>query len=802
MPDNTSVSQHDKHLMNQCRREARKRGLDPDEPSFKAYCTRLYNQKVKDIDNIRENVVALADDDLRNLKPALPVEYRGLSAKTRATKDTTASAKKSKTTADKKATRKTPTKPAKSTPIWPGLAKYLSNLKKITNAVVTLFNGNSAPDKKSTGGLIEWKSVSKLSADEFATYLDYTLNLMDNWSAVGSIKPVKEGTLKSYLEKTFGKPAHSGVGDYTSTFVVAIYRRMPAKHYSHYVPNAFYFRIVSLPYEESAEVEIMCVPIVKDDNWDNDLYVPFNVDPSERPRPFEPLMPEHDDLYCDVANSIFGGYEGLEFSCWYENQKAATPGVPTLPSIPSGSTTPDNLPAPTPDEEYAPNHPCPIPLLFTDKGVSEFNRHVYEGVWYDNYSPYTYVPERTKESKCGWKTYSSTQVDTLTRRCDSKIYWQWIKMPFDLLTKPPRNPDTTIRNLLVEHFGPVQHIGQINEPFGVVKYASYWYIVTHKNSDNNEGLGFGALAFRIGVTDYAITTATIEVAFPHNYASYNWFRSFVAQRLNEVIDKMPFEAVEWPRDLRTAEDVLSECVKRSLLYNPKEDKIYPKKGIPYLEVGAGLLWHRGRQESYKWYSYDHDIAWATASFIVRYGPKLSKSKDSTGTIVAVEGTQILNHVRAIFGESVWVYDDGPRYKTYQWNIAIAYGSGERSCYVYNYHIVVSERTNSATYGIYIPDTSYDALFETRPRILKQRKDALQEVLGSRVIVNDIGTHSSTPSQFMRELGNDVFERLTRKDQATIDAVLAFYERLPAVSEVTSEIITPNEIERIFNLLAQ
>lgn len=802
MPDNTSVSQHDKHLMNQCRREARKRGLDPDEPSFKAYCTRLYNQKVKDIDNIRENVVALADDDLRNLKPALPVEYRGLSAKTRATKDTTASAKKSKTTAAKKATRKTPTKPAKSTPIWPGLAKYLTNLKKITNAVVTLFNGNSAPDKKSMESLIQWKSVSMSSDNEFSTYLFTTLNLMDNWVIVGSIKPVKEGTLKSYLEKTFGKPAHAAA-KYTSTFVVAIARRMPSKHYSHYVPNAFYFRIVGLPNEERAVVEIMCAPIVKDNNWDNDLYVPFNVDPSERPRPFEPLMPEHDNLYCDVAKDIFGDYEELEFSCWYENQRAITPGVPTLPSTPSGSTTPDNLPAPTPDEENAPNHPCLIPLLFTSKGVSKFNRHVYEGVWYDNYTPYRSSPERPKESKCGWKTYRSTHVDTLTRmhQRDSAIDWQWIKMPFNLLMKPSRNPDTTIRDLLLENFGPVQFVGQINEPFGVVKNAAYWYIVTHKNNDNNEGLGFGALAFRIGVIDDAITTATIEVAFYHNYGTDTWFRSFVAQRLNEVIDEMPFEAVEWPSDLGTAEEVLSECVKRSLLYNPKEDKIYPKKGLPYLEVGAGLLWHRGRLESYKWYSYEHDIAWATASFIVRYGPKLSKSVDSTGTIVAVEGTQILNHVRAIFGESVWVYDDGPRYKTYQWNIAIAYGSGQK-CYVFNYHIVVSERTNSASYGIYIPDTSYDDLFETRPRILKQRKDALQEVLGSRVIVNDIGTLFSTPSQFMRELGNDVFERLTRKDQATIDAVLAFYERLPAVSEVTSEIITPNEIERIFNLLAQ
>lgn len=34
-------------LMKMCRKQARKRGLDPDEPSFKAYCTRLYNQTMQ-----------------------------------------------------------------------------------------------------------------------------------------------------------------------------------------------------------------------------------------------------------------------------------------------------------------------------------------------------------------------------------------------------------------------------------------------------------------------------------------------------------------------------------------------------------------------------------------------------------------------------------------------------------------------------------------------------------------------------------------------------------------------------------
>lgn len=37
----------DKVLMNLCKKAARKRGLDPDEPSFKAYCTRLYNQTMQ-----------------------------------------------------------------------------------------------------------------------------------------------------------------------------------------------------------------------------------------------------------------------------------------------------------------------------------------------------------------------------------------------------------------------------------------------------------------------------------------------------------------------------------------------------------------------------------------------------------------------------------------------------------------------------------------------------------------------------------------------------------------------------------
>lgn len=37
----------DKVLMNLCKKAARKRGLDPEEPSFKAYCTRLYNQTMQ-----------------------------------------------------------------------------------------------------------------------------------------------------------------------------------------------------------------------------------------------------------------------------------------------------------------------------------------------------------------------------------------------------------------------------------------------------------------------------------------------------------------------------------------------------------------------------------------------------------------------------------------------------------------------------------------------------------------------------------------------------------------------------------
>jgi hypothetical protein len=37
----------DKVLMAMCRKAAKKRGLDPDEPSFKAYCTRLYNQTMQ-----------------------------------------------------------------------------------------------------------------------------------------------------------------------------------------------------------------------------------------------------------------------------------------------------------------------------------------------------------------------------------------------------------------------------------------------------------------------------------------------------------------------------------------------------------------------------------------------------------------------------------------------------------------------------------------------------------------------------------------------------------------------------------
>jgi hypothetical protein len=53
MPKSSTHNElRDPVLMKLCRKEARKRGFDPDEPSFKAYCTRLYNQTVQGLGSL------------------------------------------------------------------------------------------------------------------------------------------------------------------------------------------------------------------------------------------------------------------------------------------------------------------------------------------------------------------------------------------------------------------------------------------------------------------------------------------------------------------------------------------------------------------------------------------------------------------------------------------------------------------------------------------------------------------------------------------------------------------------------
>jgi hypothetical protein len=102
---NTSSDGRDRELMKLCRKEARKRGLDPDEPSFKAYCTRLYNQAMHGM-GVLGYYASLADDsDASNAEGTPKPAKKTVAKKATAAKKTVAKkATAAKKTAAKKAT--------------------------------------------------------------------------------------------------------------------------------------------------------------------------------------------------------------------------------------------------------------------------------------------------------------------------------------------------------------------------------------------------------------------------------------------------------------------------------------------------------------------------------------------------------------------------------------------------------------------------------------------------------------------------------------------------------------------------
>lgn len=79
MANNKQYSERrDKVLMQLCKKAARKKGLDPDEPSYKAYCSRLYNQTMqgKGLSGLASDMnIEQTADRLRSLFSAIGFPY-------------------------------------------------------------------------------------------------------------------------------------------------------------------------------------------------------------------------------------------------------------------------------------------------------------------------------------------------------------------------------------------------------------------------------------------------------------------------------------------------------------------------------------------------------------------------------------------------------------------------------------------------------------------------------------------------------------------------------------------------------
>lgn len=354
--NNINQAQRDPALIKQCRKEARKRGLDPDEPAFKAYCTRLYNQRLKDIHNISQQAYGNArsttlDQQIDRLDLPegwhLPQEYRGLSANAEEGRPffpigAKKPRKAAKKPAKKPVSKKPAEKPAGKNDLrfwyeWPSAVnEYLSNLRNMTKLLGDTIWWHTTLGVQIHGHL-SYASVSNYGLELF--HDSNTLKKTGlNWHVVGMIEPEKPTTLWQTIETHFGKPAHISEGDpFAYTYFMVIDSTLLGESLKiPFLPYAQLYRIVAQPYEEIAYIEV-AIPDVSHYTPQSDI--PFHTE--KKPgrfgrRVFADVYSNfYDEVYCDDVKDVFdkiGGVNLLHFACLFG-------GIP--------STTPTPAPTPT-----------------------------------------------------------------------------------------------------------------------------------------------------------------------------------------------------------------------------------------------------------------------------------------------------------------------------------------------------------------------------------------------------------------------------------------------------------------------